>query len=104
MEKSDRGENLNHRPWISIADELPPDKTCIEFASHQYYGLANWSNEKGFYEVFLTLGPYEEAEYFKDCNVWNGEIMWWRKICKWPYYGKQGHDCETMKVYIKKSI
>lgn len=95
------GEKLHNRKWISIADELPLDRSCVEFASHQSYGLANWSKEKGFHEVFVTMGPYEEAEYFKDCQAWNGEVMWWRPICRWPYYGKQGYDAETMKHYNK---
>jgi|ERR1700679_2587293 len=95
------GEVLDSRPWINISDELPPDKTCVEFASHDHYGLANWSKEKGFYEVFLTTGPFDEAEYYKDNNTWNGEIMWWRKICKWPYYGIQGYDANLMKYYEK---
>jgi hypothetical protein len=99
--KPNNGENLNSRPWISIADELPKDRQCVEFASHQYYGLANWSKEKGFHEVFLTSGPWEEAEYFKDCAAWNGEVMWWRPICKWPYYGERGCDADTMKDYEK---
>lgn len=97
--KPTNGENLNSRPWISIDDELPKDRQCVEFSCHQYYGLANWSKEKGFHEVFLTMGPWEEAEYFKDCDAWNGEVMWWRPICNWPYYGIQGYDSENMKEY-----
>jgi hypothetical protein len=93
------GENLEQRPWISIADQLPRNKSCVEYASHQGYGLANWSDDKGFHEVFITLGPNEEAEYNKDCAAWNGEIMWWREICEWPYYGTRGYDAETMKHY-----
>ena len=101
MKQPTNGENLPDRKWISIADKLPKDKTCIEFASHQYYGLANWSAEKGFHEVFLTMGPHEEAEYMKDCDAWNGEVMWWRPLCSWPYYGTQGYDAETMEMYGK---
>lgn len=93
------GERLTNRPWVSINDELPKDKQCVEFASHQCYGLANWSDEKGFHEAFTTYGPWEEAEYFKNCSFLNGEIMWWRPICSWPYYGQQGCDAETMKDY-----
>ncbi len=92
-------ENLKDRPWINISEQLPQNKQCVEFASHQYYGLANWTKEKGFHEVFLTSGPFEEAEYFKDDFSWNSEIMWWRKICLWPYYGKRGCDSENMKDY-----
>ena len=99
--KPTNGENLPNRPWISISDELPKDGSCVEFASH-HYGLANWSDEKGFHEVFLTLGPWEESEYFKDISVWNHEIMWWRRICDWPYYGRQGIDAENMKKYCKE--
>ncbi len=96
------GENLDIRPWFSISEKLPRNHSCVEFASHQSYGLANWDDKKGFHEVFLTLGPSEEAEYYKDCGAWNGEIMWWREICSWPYYGIQGYDAETIKDYKKE--
>lgn len=102
MREPTNGERLPHRKWISIADQLPPDKCCVEVASHQVYGLANWSKEKGFYELFYTYGPHEEAEYAKNQWAWNGEIMWWRAICAWPYYGEQGCDAETMKGYERE--
>lgn len=98
------GERIPQREWKSIAVELPLDKSCVEFASHNYYGLANWSKEKGFYEVFLTAGPFEEAEYYRDPSVWNSEVMWWRPIPQWPYYGATGYDAESMKEYISTDL
>lgn len=93
------GENLDKRPWISINEQLPEHGHCVEFATHQTFGLGNWDKDKGFTEVFITYGSSEHAEYFQSCGVWNGEIMWWREICNWPYYGKQGYDSELMKKY-----
>lgn len=97
MEEQSNGEKLKHRPWISIVDGEPTMR-CVEFASHQAYGLANWSKEKGFHEVFVTYGRSEEAEYSKN-EIWNDEIMWWREICDWPYYGTRGIDSETMSRF-----
>lgn len=100
MIEPSKGEKLPYRKWKSIAEELPRDRSCVEFASHQNYGLANWSKEKGFHEVFVTCGRNEEAEYHKDPISWNCEVMWWREICDWPYYGERGCDAEIMKEYV----
>lgn len=99
MNKPTNGENLPHRPWISIEDKLPPDKTCVEYASHQTIGLANWSKEKGFHEIFETFGPHEEAQYYNNITTTNHDVMWWRKICDWPSYGTRGCDSQIMKDY-----
>lgn len=95
-------EKLLTRPWISITEELPKGKRCVEFASHQSYGLANWDDEKGFYEGFVTCSRYEEAKHFYQYETWNDEVMYWREICMWPYNGTRGYDSELMKKYFRK--
>ncbi len=99
----EKGENIKNRPWISIEDELPPgERCCVEIACHNDYGFANWSKEEGFYEVFTTCGPYEEAEHYKG-DAYNHEVMWWRPICNWPYYGTKGTDSPLMHDIIDKN-
>ncbi len=80
------------RRWIPITESLPTCKCCVEYASHQNYGLANFDPKKGFHEAFVTYGQWEEAELWKDNEISNDEIMYWRKIPDWPNYGKRGID------------
>jgi len=89
------------RDWISIADELPKHNQTVEYASHQMYGIASFHEKKGFHKAFLTSGPWEEGEYQENVYCLNDEIMWWRPITDWPYYGRQGCDSETMKDFPK---
>jgi hypothetical protein len=99
-EEQMRYEDLKDRPWISIAEKLPRDGWCVEVAAHQYYGLANWTDEKGFTEIFMTQGPSEHAEHYKNHTHPNENVMYWREICSWPYYGTQGQDADTMQKYM----
>ena len=103
MEEQVNGEKLKHRPWISIADKLPDHNGCFEVACHNEYGLANWSNNKGFHDMFITSGPGEHADVYENHCCLNYEAMWWREICNWPYYGTRGCDSELMKPFLTEN-
>ena len=86
--------------WIRIDSKKPSSERSYFISGHEWFGIAYWTDEKGWSDGFLGEFPCDRGTIVPDLFL-NQETMWYKEIMDYPYCGNMMCDCPEYEKYWK---